>query len=282
MPLFNKSHADKLAKRRSRLAGGADPNPPLLDLLADLDLSAEPLKDGWAVPFGSATILLLRLPNEGVITGMTPLGAMAAAEGMRKLLNANLEHKLAYFVGGDPGEIDGRMQIPADPFEREAVIRGLEALAEILEAIHSHEVRDVVARLRDLRGEPDADAARATATEALRTALGELELESSEREDGIWAIATERGAVDAILADTGASWMLMQQLRYEDGDQNPQILRWLLDASGARGARLGMDGPNLFSVMVLPTAGLSTAGVAYGMEQLLRLGDEMDRQNGFA
>jgi hypothetical protein len=288
MPLFNKhrTHADKLAKRRSRIAGGGDLNAPLLELLGDLDLAAEPLKDGWAVQLGPTQILLVGLPKEGVVTGMAPLGGMTAAEGMRGLLHANLEHKLGYFVGGDPDEIDGRIQIPADPFDREGIVRGLEGLAEVLEAIHDHDMSDVVARLREFRGRPDPDAARASATRTLRTSLGELELEFSEREEGIWAIETERGVVDAILADSGASWMLMHQLRYEDGDKNPQILRWLLDASGARGARLGMadlpDGPNLFSVMVLPAGALSTAGVAYGMEQVLRLGDEMDRQNGFA
>lgn len=283
MSLFQRSRtqADRLARRRARHATGEDLDPPLLELLDELGLAHEKLERGWVVTLGPVQVLLMGVRKEGVVGGYAPLGPMTAVEGMRRLIHVNLEHSLGYFAAGDPGEVSGRIQVPADPFDREGVVQGLEALAELLDAVRRDDFGEIRERLHAARrGEPDAQVARRQATRDLEAALGELELPGSPREDGIWALDCERGLVDAVLADTGASWMLMHQLSFSSSDRDPNILRWLLDSSGRRGARLGLadlpDGPALFSVIVLPASALNTSKVAYGVEQVLRVGDEVD------
>jgi hypothetical protein len=289
MPLFhrNRTQAERLAKQRDGLRTGLDINAALGELLADLDLSADLHPEGWVVQFGPIQVLLVGLRKEGMVSGIVPIGHVTAPEGMRRLLHANLDHTLGYVAGGDPDEIDGRVKVPADPFDRDGVAHGLQAFAELLDTTRDEDMSDLVRRLREGRGSLDEPSvARERATRALETALSELDVPGAEREDGIWRIETERGDVEAILADTGASWMLMHELRHERGDQDPEVLRWLLDASGARGARLGLadlpDGPHLFVTLVLPATSPSSSSVAYGLANVLNVGDEMDRQNGYA
>jgi hypothetical protein len=114
---------------------------------------------------------------------------------------------------------------------------------------------------------------------ALRGPLDELELPAEPREDG-WRIDTSRGPLDAVLHPEGETWMLMQPLEFPYQRDDERLLRWMLDASGSRGARLGLrdapDGLSVFTTIVLPASGLNAPALAYGVEQVLRLGEESE------
>ena len=59
-----------------------------------------------------------------------------------------------------------------------------------------------------------------------------------------------------MLRDTGESLLLMHELEYAAGDDNPEVLRWLLLASDWGSARLGLaplpGGAGLFAACALP------------------------------
>ena len=55
-----------------------------------------------------------------------------------------------------------------------------------------------------------------------------------------WRIETSRGPLDVMLHPEGETWMLLQPLAFPYERDDERLLRWLLDASGSRGARLGL------------------------------------------
>ena len=105
-------------------------------------------------------------------------------------------------------------------------------------------------------------------------ALEELELSATQRADDVWRIDTSRGPLDVVLHPEGETWMLLQPLEFPYDRDDERLRRWLLDASGSRGARLGLsdepEGLSVFSTTVLPASGMNTSSLAYGVEQVLR------------
>ena len=87
-----------------------------------------------------------------------------------------------------------------------------------------------------------------------------------------------------MLRDTGESLLLMHELEYTGGEDNVEVLRWLLLASDWGSARLGLaslpGGPGLFAACAVPAAALEPQALAWGVEQVLRLADEYDRAGG--
>ncbi len=137
------------------------------------------------------------------------VGETHGAEHMRQLLDFNLQHRLSYFTGSTgPPELDARVRIPVDPFDREGLLLGLQSLAELLDAIVDEDMSGLVARIRDAR-RPAAGAPEP----ALRGALQELELPATQRADDVWRIETSRGPLDVMLHPEGETWMLLAAAR---------------------------------------------------------------------
>jgi hypothetical protein len=193
---------------------------------------------------------------------------------MRQLLDFNLQHRLSYFTGSTgPPELDARVRIPVDPFDRDGLLLGLKSLAELLDALVDEDMSGLVARIEDART-PAAGAPEP----ALRSALQELGLPETQRADDVWRLETSRGPLDVVLHPESETWMLLQPLAFPYERDDERLLRWMLDASGSRGARFGIadepDGLSVFITTVLPAGGLNSSSLVYGVEQILRLGDE--------
>jgi hypothetical protein len=173
-----------------------------------------------------------------------------------------------------------RFAVPLGGFDRGAVLRALEAMAGALgdEALAT--------RARDLRGpargEADEQDANARSAAAVRAALDTIGLSAEEDPErpGVWTIAVDEGAVEAVLRDTGESLLLIRELEYAGGE-GVEALRWLLLASDWGSARMGMamlpGGPGLFSVCAVPAASLEPQALAWGVAEVLQLSDEYDR-----
>jgi hypothetical protein len=136
------------------------------------------------------------------------------------------------------------------------------------------------------RGEAAEQEASARAAGAVSAALDTAGLASATdpERSGVWQVTVERGVVDAVLRDTGESLLLMHELEYAGGDDNVEILRWLLLASDWHSARLGLaplpGGPGLFAACAVPAAALAPQGLAWGVEQVLRLAEDYDERAG--
>jgi hypothetical protein len=238
-------------------------------------LAARRLKSARMVEFDADVHIALQpFHREGVVAGVMIIGETHGAEHMRELLEVNLQHRLSYFTGSTgPPELDARVRIPVDPFDREGLLLGLQSLAELLDALVDEDTSELVARIRAARRAPAG-----APGPALRSALEELELTGAQRADDVWRIETTRGLLDAVLHPEGETWMLLQPIEFEFDRSDEGLLCWLLDASGSRGARLGLrdepDGPSVFATIVLPAGGLGASSLAYGVEQALRLGEE--------
>jgi hypothetical protein len=280
MPLFRKrsiTQADELARRRHPSLGRKELEQAVRGVVEEAGLPVRPLKDAWMVEFDSDVHIALQpFHREGVVAGVMIVGETHGAQHMRELLAVNLEHRLSYFTGSTgPPELDARVRIPVDPFDREGLLLGLESLAELLDALVEEDMSGLVARIRDVRQPPAGGP-----EPALRSALEELELPATQRADDVWRIDTSRGPLDIALHPEGETWMLLQPLAFPYGRDDERLLRWLLDASGSRGARLGLrdepDGLSVFTTIVLPAAGLNSSSLAYGVEQVLRLNEESE------
>ena len=288
-PLFRKrTQADVLARRRERLRSHAALRPRLVEMLSGLGLSFEPFEHAFVMSFGPfETSVIVPFDSEGAVSGGVTIGDVTDRRGLRDLLGINFEHRVAYFVGGaEPNEIEVRFRVPADPFEPQAVIQALVSAAVLIEPLVDDDVSGLVGRLRSACEEQEPQPAREQAVLRLQRALGELELPARRHDDpDVWTIDTERGGIDAILGDSGRTWMLVHRLRWEEGEPDAPTLRWLLDASAPHCARLGLSeeprGPGLHAVHVLPTPALQAPNLAFVLEHLLRLGNEVDRENGY-
>jgi hypothetical protein len=284
MPLFRKrTQADELARRRSPSLGRKELTEAVRGVVEEAGLPVRKLKDAWMVELDSDVQIALRpFADEGVVAGVMLVGKTHGVEHMLELLQVNLQHRLSYFTGSiGPPELDARIRIPVDPFDREGLLLGLQSLAELLDALVDENMSGLVARIRNARRPQPSphDAARA----AMRTSLDELELAGGPGDDeDIWRIETDGGALDAILHESGETWMLMHPLGIPWRQDDERMVRWMLDASGSRGARLGLadqpDGLRLYTALVLPTSGLNVSSLAYGVEQVVRLRDEVDAQ----
>jgi hypothetical protein len=277
MPLFRKrtsTQADELARLRRPSVGRKELDQAVRSVVDEAGLPARRLKTAWMVEFDADVHIALQpFHREGVVAGVMLVGETHGAEHMRELLTLNLEHRLSYFTGSTgPPELDARIRIPVDPFDREGLLLGLQSLAELLDALIDEDMGDLVARINDVRRPP------ATAPEpALRSALEELGMPAAQRADDVWRIDTTRGPLDVVLHPEGETWMLLQPLDFPYERDDERLLRWLLDASGSRGARLGLDdapdGLSVFTTTVLPAGGMNTSALAYGVEQVLRLNE---------
>jgi hypothetical protein len=250
-------------------------------LLRELDLPAKPLDDGWIVQLGEAEVGLLTVPREGVIAGMLPLPGVTEAEGLAEFLAFNLEQHLAYYAAAaEPPGLDARLRILAEPFEREAVLQGLEAMCDVAEGLLGNDQRAVRDQLRAARRPVEPDEARRRAHRALETGLSDLAIEGVRRDDDSWELSTSRGPLSAVLDAAGETWMFTHALEYTDGLEDPVILRWLLVCSAGLASRLGFrrGSDELFSAFVLATAGMNTWRLAYVLEDVLRLSDQYDHE----
>ena len=175
-----------------------------------------------------------------------------------------------------------RFKLPLDDFDRAAVLLALETAAGLL---GDDAVAERARALRDAAGRRDGGAGRqrAHARGALRPPSRPLELSAAER-DGIWAVETERGTVQAIPRDTGESVLFMHELTYEEGTEDVPMLRWLLVASDWSGARLGLaelpGGDGAFAACAVPALDLQPQAVAFGARAGPAARRRLRRQDG--
>ena len=76
----------------------------------------------------------------------------------------------------------------------------------------------------------------------------------------------------------------MHELEYAAGDDNPEVLRWLLLASDWSSARLGLaplpGGPGLFAACALPAHRLGARELTWAVGQILQLAADYDERAG--
>jgi hypothetical protein len=288
MAFFRKSstQADELA--RHHRSADYDLDAAVRGVLDELGLPLHRARQGrtkgWIAELGDAYVLLRPMAKEAVVGAMMPVGEYTDRPDLLEFLRRNLEHHLAYYADGiEPTEIAARIRLSMDPFDREALIQGVQALAEILE---DRTESALVQRLREARGARGGEAAeetmRASAVTSFEQSLAEIGLTAVPGADAdMYKVETTRGPIDAILHASGETWMLMHDLAYSYGVEDETILRWLLELSGGRGARLGLAqlpaGDALFAVTVLPARNLNASGLAWSLEQVLRLSDGYDQ-----
>ncbi len=282
MPLFRRrTQADRLARAR-RPAGTREVEAGLTTLLDELAIPARREADGWVVDLEDATLLCRWLEDVGVLGGLVEVGV---GDEPAELLRRNLDPVLPSSALGSEEEPDSAglwFALPLTVFERDAVLLALEGMAGLTgaEALGGRLRR---ARVAPGGGEQAEQAAEARARAAFTDALAELGLPAAERHDtpGAWRVEVDRGIVEAVLRDAGDVLLLMHELEYDGGDEDPDVLRWLLEISDTTGARLGLvplaGEPALFAAAALPAPGLGTDAVAWGFEQVLRLAEYYDR-----
>jgi hypothetical protein len=260
---------------------GAD--APLGDVLAEIGLDASHGSRGWVATIGDTQLFMSWIERGRVLAGYAPLLDAETPEELRELLERNLEPRLVWFSRGgtDPaGGLGARFALPLDPFDPAAVRLALAALAG---AVGDHELAARAAPASG--GEAAEQEAESDARERVEAALRRLTLDPRRdvERDGVWQAELRGRAVDAVLRDTGESLLLMHQLEYAAGDEDPEVLRWLLLASDWGSARLGLaplpGGPGLFAACAVATTGQEPP-LAWALEQLTGLADDYDARSG--
>src|SRR3954447_25617468 len=180
MPLFRKrtTQADDLARRRRPSLGRKELDQAVRGVVEEGGLPARRLKSAWMVEFDSEVHIALQpFHREGVVAGVMIVGETHGAEHMRELLELNLQHRLSYFTGSTgPPELDARIRIPVDPFDREGLLLGLQSLAELLDELVDEDMSALVGRIRDAR------TPQPVSPDPLRRALHGLGLPGAPRE----------------------------------------------------------------------------------------------------
>jgi hypothetical protein len=259
------------------------PDGPLGDLFEEIGLPATREKAGWAARIGPSVLYMSWIEKGRALSGFAPLADAGSTAELRELLQRNLEPRLAWFsrsgTGADGG-LGARFAVPLEPFDAGAVRLAVEAVAGLLDD------EDTAARARrptgGERAEQETETRARAALEAALEAAG-LRAQPDPERAGVWRVEAAGRALDAVLRDTGESVLLMHQLEYAAGDDDPEILRWLLLASDWGSARLGMadlpGAPGLFAAAAVATTAPEPP-IGWGVEQLLELADEYDRRSG--
>jgi hypothetical protein len=284
MPLFRKksqSQARRLASWRSEALSGRAADDGLGPLLEELGARASREKQGWAVEVGGGRLFVTTIERGSVLSGYLQVEDTHDPGALATLLQRNLEPRLTWAALGDAhdGPLGVRFALPLDGFDRHAVLLALEALGDDDLSSRAREARDRP------RGEAAEQQAHARAAEATAGALDAVRLPAEPGDKpGSWRIAADRGPIEAVLRDTGESLLLMHQLEYAAGDDNPEVLRWLLLASDWGSARLGLaplpGGPGLFAACAIPAHALEPQALAWAVSQVVALGDDYDERAG--
>jgi hypothetical protein len=288
MPLFRKksqSQAERLASWRSgALQRGGAADEGLGALLGEIGAGFTEQPEGLVVDVGAGQLFIGTIDDGSTLSGWAPFAPTDGGADLRGLLSRNLDPVLVWTSRSDVGGVDelgARFAVPLDGFERGSVLLALETMAASLgdEAL--------AGRARDARqgprGEAEEQQANARAAEAVRVALDAVGLpaEHDPESSGVWRVTVDRGGVEAVLRDTGESLLLMHELEYSRGEDDIEVLGWLLRACDWGSARLGMvslpGGPGLFSACAIPAHALEPQALAWGVGEVLLLGDEYDR-----
>ena len=290
MPLFRKksqSQADRLASWRSEALSGAGAIDGVGALLEEIGAAASEEPGGWLVDVGGRDLFIATIDDGTTLSAWSPMDDSHDAAELAALLGRNLEPVLVWISRDDAGpepELGARFAVPLDGFERGAVLLALETMAAALgdEALAGR-ARDAREPPRGEAAEQEANARASTAVGAALDAIG-LPAGDDPQRAGVWSVTVERGVVEAVLRDTGESLLLMHELEYAGGDDNFEILQWLLGASDWGSARLGMaplpGGPGLFATCAIAAHALEPQALAWGVAEVVRLADEYDRLAG--
>jgi hypothetical protein len=286
MSLFRRKpagQAERLAAWRLDSIPSRDFSSELGDLLAELGLDAQTKRGVFIADLADRPLFLNWLDEDRVLAGYIHVSDTYDARELTDLLHRNLDPWLVWYALGDADKdsLGARFKLPLDGFDRPAALLAIETLAGLADD------EAVAARARELRagpaGEMEEQAAAARTSEAL-VAGAEAAGLSARDDDGVWAIETERGTVQAIPRDTGESVLFMHEVAYDSGPDDVNMLRWLLLASDSVGARLGLaplpGGDGAFTAASVPAADLRPQAVAWGVEQVLRLADAYDEATG--
>jgi hypothetical protein len=276
MPLFRKK-----SQNQSQAAGLASWRSEMGPLLDELDAGASEEQQGWVVEVGGGRLFMTPIENGSVLSGYLEAEDTRDPGELAELLRRNLEPRLTWASLGDAkdGPLGIRFAIPLDGFDRDAVLLALEALGDATLSTRAREARGPA------RGEQAEQTADAQATERVDTALQTAGL-PAERGDrsGTWRFNADRGTIEAVLRDTGESLLLMHELEYAAGDDNPEVLRWLLLASDWGSARLGLaslpGGPGLFAACAVPAHALQPHALSWAQAQVLQLARDYDEHAG--
>ena len=284
MPLFRKrsqSQAERLASWRSEALRAGRADDGLGPLLEEIGAEASEHRRGWAVELSGGTLFITTIHEGTTLSGWSQIEDSHDAAELAALLQRNLDPRLVWTSLGDD-ELGARFAVPLDGFDRGAVLLALETMAATLgdEALATR-ARDAREPARGEAAEQEANARAAGAVTAALDALG-LASEADPERSGVWRVTVDRGVIETVLRDTGESLFLMHELEYTGGDDNAEILRWLLQASDWNSARLGLaplpGGPGLFAACALPA--LEPQALAWGVEQVLRLAEDYDERAG--
>lgn len=213
-----------------RAATVAAPEPPVSDLLQELELPYQKKGDLWLVEVGGAWATFTWMSSDASLVGFLSYEEWPGPGP--ELVRANSETGLAWYdTAGD--DLRTRVELAAEDLDRTGLTLALGAL-------------------RREAGGPDETALEDAPEQRVEEALLELSVDPGE------VAITPRGDI----AD----------LRIElepVGTPDEKLAHWMLEVSGMRGARLGIDEAGvLCAIAAIPARPVSAGGLGWALAQV--------------
>lgn len=213
-----------------RAAALAGPEPPVTDLLQELEVPFQRKGGAWLVEVGGAWTTCVWLPDDATL--MFILEYAEAPGSNRDMLHANAGSGLAW-IDTFGGPLVTRVVLAAEDVDRSGLTLALGTL--------SHEA--VGAELPALEGAPEP---------GLEAALAELSADTS----------------GVVITQSGDIVELRMELSTDLFPDEP-MAEWMLQISGARSARLGFDAAGtLYAIAAIPARPVSTGGLAWALGEV--------------
>ena len=245
MPLFRRrketepdltEHADDPVDLRIaevRAATLAAPEPPVSDLLQELEVPYQRKGGAWLVEVGGAWATCFWLPDDATL--MCFLEYAEAPGTNRDMIRANADSGLAW-LDAFGGPLVTRVVLAAEDVDRTGLTLALGALR------------------REAVGPAETPLERAPEP-GLEAALAEL--------------ATDTGGI--VITQRGDIVDLRIELSPESAPNEP-MSEWLIQVSGARSARLGVDeAGSLYAIAAIPARPVSVGGLAWAVGEVRAL-----------
>ena len=242
MPLFRRrketepdpvhQEEDPVDKRIAefRAATLAAAEPPVSDLLQELDVPYQRKGGAWLVEVGGAWVTCVWLDDDATL--MCFLEYAEAPGSNRDMVRANADSGLAW-IDAFGGPLVTRVVLAAEDVDSTGLTLALGTLRR--EAVGAEQT--------PLEGAPEP---------GLEAALAELSTDTS----GV--VITQRGDIVDLRIELSP-----------DSAPNEPMAEWMIQLSGARSARLGVDEAGaLYAIAAIPARPLSTGGLAWALGEV--------------
>jgi hypothetical protein len=207
--------------------------PAISDLLRELELPYQRKGEAWLVEVGGAWATFGWIPRDATLLGWLDYSERPGPSPI--LVRANAASGLAWYEAGEDG-LSTRVQLPAESVDRTGLTLALGAL-------------------RREAGGPEESPLESPPATQLEEALAQLPVDPS----GIAVVP--RGDIAEL------------RLELEAGSTPDDALAdWMLQMSGVRGARLGIDeAATLYAIAAIPARPVSPGGLAWAVGEVRAL-----------